>query len=1245
MPTAQTDVLSGVIKLIEATLKVPADKVDIDANFETFGVNSLIVMELMENIEKQFEVTLTPAQFSNVSTVRGLAELLEKLTQKSAGETQRTPSAAPEPRRPDPPAATAANVEPVASAQSAPGKPPSKQSPASPQRILDYIRREYAVDLSHRKFDAVDEIIEALASEHADAVMRRYGLIGALDHAPNPDAAGRRRTEIAIVGMSCRLPDAVDHRAFWDNLLAGKNSMREIPASRWRWEDHFADAIVPGKTVSKWGALLDDVDCFDAEFFNIPASEAMTMDPQQRLLLQETYRAVEDAGMDMRKLAGSNTGVFVGYEYSEYEHHLRKLNNKDFKSGPLFSSSSPTYYLANRLSFTFDFRGPSESINVNCASSAVAINRACYSLINGESDVAIAGGVSLNLFADDYVASSQYGVLSANGTSGVFDDDANGFTRGEGAAALVLKRLEDAERDNDRIYAVIKACHQNYRGAARNISEIKYESIADALSKCYEKAGVDVEAVSYIEVDGYATKWGDSFEYEGVKGAFANSSLKQKHCALGSLKGNIGNVESVSGAANVIKVALSLFHKKFPATVSKKKINSFIDIDNPSHPLYIADSQIAFEDIRKDAAAPIRAGVNSFADSGVNVHILLEEYMAGAPVASVEPPSKQLFVLSAKNGKRLENYVADYVEFLSKPAAGDAFADFIYTAQTGREALSERLAIVASSREELLEKLLLVKKTGIRDRLGLESKDIYHGRSNPADKNSLASLITAEMAYTQLAESMRTLQWRQAALLWVNGVSVPWETVWRDRPVRRASLPAYPFAKERYWVDVEVKAPVESVAVIRPVLAEAQPVDTAPALEWWFYVPSAGSTGAVGAVAMSRVEKIELFLKQEIARQLKSPIEEIPADRNFIDLGMNSIGVADLIIKTDKLLQANLSPSVLFKHPDIGSLAQYLAQTYAEALDALIVSHNKPAAGDVEGEGASRRSNVGAARRDPTPQDILVPLQTKGDRTPLFAVPGAGGGALSLQQLSHALGGRQPFYCLEAVGLDGVHPPMASIEEIAQFNIRALRSVQSKGPYRVLGYSNGGVVAFEMARRLVEQEQESASLILLDSLCPLLPGKDPVQEMVDVFKHFVASLGGVSDLSVKKLRETPESERSAYLYDSVVGLGFEAPREQFIATFNAATASERACRAYRPSKLSAALDATLFRADAGYPDAPEDYGWNQLLAQPLRTYAIKADHFSIIDKHPLKDVARRINLLAGKSARKPSSAELEARSA
>ncbi|TXI48904.1 MAG: hypothetical protein E6Q50_09420 [Lysobacter sp.] len=1230
---ADADILGEVVRMIEQTLKIPADKVDIDANFETFGINSLIVMELMENIEKEFDVTLTPTQFSNVDTVRGLAGLLENLTQE-AKPAQAVPAA---------PAVAAA---PAALAQSAvapsgPAQPlffattttPSVP-PADPYRhVLDYIRGKYALDLPMRGYGSVDEIVNTLISDHADALFRHYGITVA-QHAPQ----AARAPAVAIVGISCRLPDAPDHHAFWANLVAGKASMREIPKARWDADRHYADKIQPGKTVSKWGALIDDVDCFDAGFFSIPAEEAANMDPQQRLLLQESYRAVEDAGIDMKSLAGTRTGVFVGYEYSEYEQYLRRLNNQDFTKGPLFSSSSPSYYLSSRISYVFDLCGPSESYNVNCASSAVAINRAFYSLLNGESDIALTAAVSLNLFEGDYVASSQYGVLSPDGSSGVFDDDANGFTRGEGVAALVLKRLSDAERDNDRIYAVIRSCHQNYRGAARNISEIKHESIARVLGECYQKAGVPLESVRYIEVDGYATKWADSFEYEGVKGAFAKSAAAGKHVALGSLKGNIGNVESVSGIANVIKIALSMRHGLFPATISKNKVNTFIDIDNPSHTLYIADRQVRFDDIRDETGGPIRAGVNSFADSGSNVHILLEEYLPSHEAAADAPAAKRLFVLSAKNAERLQEHVRRYVEFLSNEETAPSFEEIVFTSQCGREAMNERLAIVAASKKELLEKLKTVEKTGIREKLGLESRDIHHARINPADKHSVAAMITPEMVQTQLVQSAQSGNWRQIAMLWANGVVVPWASLWRGADVRKASLPAYPFARERYWVDIEFSEDADRAVAVAKIDAPSDkradaadaktPVETALDAEstadgqWHFYLPSDSETVVADAERLRPAEKIALFLRQEAAKRLGATADAVALDRDFIELGLDSMGIADLIIKTDALLETNLSPSVLFKNPDIGSLSEHLGEQFAELLDEMVVSRTAPAPEAVR---ARRDGEVVAIPREVAPEDVVVPLQTKGGSPPVFALPGAGGSALSLQQLSRALGDKQPFYCLEAVGLDGTSAAHGSVREIVDFNLRALRTVQARGPYRLLGYSNGGVIAYEMARTLVDDLGERASLVLLDTISPLLPGKDPVQEVAEVFSHFVSTLGGDLALDPEKLRAVPERERAEYLHGIIVRLGFDVPKKQFVAIFDAAAASERACVDYVPPKMRGALEVTLFRATRGYPDAPVDYGWQALVGdRQLRVHSLDADHFSLIESDGAAEIARKL---------------------
>lgn len=1198
-------VLERLTAVIAATLKLPAQRIETDAPFESLGIDSIIMMELIAAIEREFEAALTPAQFTTVSTLDELAGLLQAVLPHSAA-------------------------------------PVAEPAPAAPQAapdLLDYVSREYAIDLSGRDFASADALADALVAEHGERLLRHYGLAAP---AQAPAASG----DVAIVGLSCALPDAPDARAFWRNLLDGRNSVREIPQTRWRWQDHHAQARAPGKTVSRWGALIDGVDCFDAGFFGIGADEAQAMDPQQRLLLQQTYHALEDAGLEVAALAGSRTGVFVGYQYSEYEQRLRALGHQSLSDGPVFSSSSPTYYLSNRISFAFDLRGPSESINVNCASSAVAINRAYYSLVNGESALAIAAGVSLNLFAGDYIASSQYGLLSADGSSGVFDEDAAGFTRGEGVAAVVLKRLDDAERDGDRIYAVIKSCHQNYRGAARSLSEIRHEPIADALTQCYGKAAVAADTVRYIEVDGFATKWADSFEFEAIKNALGDGSAG-KRCALGSVKGNIGNVEAASGATNLIKLALSLHHGRFPATISKRRINSFIDIEHAGHPLYIADRAIGFDELR-EGDAPIRAGINSCADSGTNVHILLEEYRGGrAP--KPDAAGERLFVLSARDDARLLAYVRAYLEFLDGDAPAESFEQLIYTAQTARVALDARLAIAAADRADLARKLHRVAEAGVAGWSGLEGQGIYIGHAAAARSNPLAGAIGADMAQLQLEQAQRSGQWRQAALLWVNGVSMPWRRLWPARAPQPAALPGYPFARERHWLDFAETAPQ---AGAEPAAMSAEPAAAPePAMAWRFLRAAEAGARSADAVAMAPQRKAELLLAQEVSRQLRRPQEQIARDATLIALGVESVGVARLILLLDRSLGCRLSPHAVFEHPSIGELAAYLVRDHAEALEELLAL---PAAEDQSADVDPLAAAPANEREDDAGEETkpramasagaVVPMQTRGDRPALFALPGAGGSALSLQQLSHALGPSQPFYCLEPAGLDGRGAPQERVEAMAHEHLAAMASIQRKGPYRLLGYSNGGVVAFEMARQLLERGEAVASLVLIDSLCPNLREDDMAEMTAAVFRNFAKSLGGVADLDARQLRQIPESQRSAHLYDYLAQLGVAVPRAQFIATFDVATASERACRAYRPRPLPKPVDTLLLRAGAGFAGMPDDYGWTPLLSGGLRVSPIAADHFSILERGPAAAIAKKLQSRPGKAPRKSAAADLEAAS-
>jgi 3-oxoacyl-(acyl-carrier-protein) synthase/acyl carrier protein len=939
-------IINKVKEVVGLTLKIPDNKLNIEAGFDSFGIDSIVAMDLMKKLSKIFDTAITPAQFTAVNTIKELGDSIaniigdatiieknvshvvkdNKKINKEVIKTKKTRSI----KQDSTPKSYIKSDRYVTRENSLNIKKLNK--------IREHIEKKYSIVLSNNQFDSVDDIVNELLKSHANELASHYELSNrtvVLDIEKKAEkklgVKEGQNNDIAIVGLSCNFPDAPNATTFWNNLLSKHNSIKEIPPSRWKWQDYYSDSASTNKTISKWGAFIDHIDCFDFDFFDIPAEQAKLMDPQERILLQEVYKAFQDASIDVSGISGSNTSVFVGYEYTEYERYLRD-HSSQIKESIIHSSASPTYYLANRLSYIFDFCGASESINANCASSAVAINRGCLSLLNKESNLAVASGVVANLFAEDYIFGSHYGMLSKDGTCGVFDDNANGFTRGEGVGAIILKRLVDAEKDNNKIYGVIKSCHQNNRGKANDISEIKHESITNVIAETYKRELITPETVDYIEVDGYCTKWGDSFEFEGIKNLFNNTRAQGKTCALGSLKGNIGHLEPASGIASTIKMALSLYNKKFPATISAKNLSSFIDIQDETHPLYIADATIPFEQIRKNENTPIRAGVNSFSDSGANVHILLEEYMDESVFEqNNELSRKELFVLSAKNNVCLEEYVQVFIDFLYTTDV--LLTDMNYSLQLGREALQERVAIIAGSQKELLEKLILVKELGLKNQLKLEKQGIYHSDINQGDRASLGSLISGDMISPLLEENVVSEKWHDIAMFWINGATIPWKKYWDDKLVHSISLPGYPFAKEKCWINISDDDATVDASHSKSEFKAV--VDLTNQTEWLF---SNATSDLQNTCIMEASKKIELFIKQEIAFQLKAPIKSIAMDINFIELGLSSLGITGLIQKLNSLLSERLSPSIVFKYRDIQKMAAFMLETCADKIELLTVT-------------------------------------------------------------------------------------------------------------------------------------------------------------------------------------------------------------------------------------------------------------------------------------------------------------------
>lgn len=438
--------------------------------------------------------------------------------------------------------------------------------------------------------------------------------------------------DIAIIGMACRFPDAEDLEQFWLNLEQGRNSIREIPSEHWDWRAYLGDPQTEdNKTNSKWGGFIEGMDGFDASFFKLSPKEVKYMDPQQRIMLELCWACFEDAAIAPSHLTGENIGVFLGacnYDYKELQTSSR--HNIEGHS----ATGTYTTIIPNRISYYFNFHGMSVPIDTACSSSLVALHQAVNVLNNEECKMALVGGINVLSTPTSYISFSKTGMLSPTGQCYSFDENADGYVRGEGAGVVLLKPLQNAIEDGDNILGVIKGSAVNHGGKARTLTAPNAFSQSQVVSSAILKAGIHPATIDYVEAHGTGTPLGDPIEVQGLKRAFnavqktkSLSPLPDAYCGLGSVKSQIGHLESAAGIAGLIKVLLSIKHKKIPATQNFHRLNPKIKLKNS--PFYIVDKMQNWP-AKKDEqgqAIPRRAGISSFGFGGVNAHVVVEEYL------------------------------------------------------------------------------------------------------------------------------------------------------------------------------------------------------------------------------------------------------------------------------------------------------------------------------------------------------------------------------------------------------------------------------------------------------------------------------------------------------------------------------------------------------------------------------------------------------------------------------------------
>ena len=632
-------------------------------------------------------------------------------------------------------------------------------------------------------------------------------------------------TDIAVIGMSCRFPMSKNIEEFWDVLKNGNDCISEVPEGRWQEFDHWysSDPDNQHTSYSRWGGFIDDVDKFDPLFFNISPSEAELMDPQQRIFLEEAWRTIERAGYSPSALNTKKCGVFVGCTTGDYDR-LLALCGEDTNGQTFMGTSSAI--LAARISYILNLKGPSLSVDTACSSSLTAIHLACMSIRNGESDVAIAGGISIFSTPITHILTSRVRMQSMDGRCFTFDKSANGTVFSEGCGIVMLKPLAQAEQDKDNIIGVIKGSGINQDGKTNGITAPSAKSQENLLRSVYQKYKINPTDITYVEAHGTATPLGDPIEFQALTNVFQRTIKKKQYCAIGSVKSNIGHGSYTAGVAGLIKTLLCLKHNKYVPTVHFKEANNIIDLERS--PFFINTN---YEDWAEPGCGKRVAAVSSFGFSGANAHLVLEEYKAdhsshnsanNGPNIVVQYPTPVIIPLSAKNNARLIEAVSNLSAYLKAGMAKGSsdtptLSEIAYTLQTGRDSMDERVVFVVHSVSDLLKKLDVYTGNNVN------INECYQG--NVKNKKASPRFTGGVATEKLLASWVREGRTEKYLDLWANGMPVDWNILYDGEKPNKVILPAYPFSKERYWVTPKIneKATIrsgesDSLFVIHPLV-------------------------------------------------------------------------------------------------------------------------------------------------------------------------------------------------------------------------------------------------------------------------------------------------------------------------------------------------------------------------------------------------------------------------------------------
>ncbi|MFE4053271.1 SDR family NAD(P)-dependent oxidoreductase [Streptomyces sp. YIM B13518] len=974
---AHAEVVGRLRTVIAQAIQVPVHRLDPAAPFERYGIDSVLALTITDRLEADFGSLSKTLLFEH----QCVNDLARYFLGAHADALESVLGIGAEPEQPAP-----AVGRPVAA--------PSARSHAGPEPSVraagTFVRQ-------------------------AEPSVR-----------PAEPRGPREEEAVAVVGLAGRYPGAADLDELWENLVVARDCVTQVPADRW---DHEQAAGEPGG-VPRWGGFLDSVTEFDALLFNVAPSEAAVMDPQTRLFLECVWTLLESSGYTRDRLRtrhGGRVGVYVGTMYQQYQ-----LLSSDAVHESITSVVSAGA-VANRVSHFFDLRGPSMAVDTTCSSSLVAIHMACEELRRGGSELMIVGGVNLSLHPKKYQGLRMTGLMGSSPDSRAFLDG-DGFVPAEGVGAVLLKPLSRAVSDGDEVLAVIRSSAVNHKGRTNGPMVPSVEQQEELVEENLRRAGVHPRTVSYVEASANGSQLGDAIEFAALRNVFGRHTSDEGFCALGTVKSTIGNLEAASGVAQLSKVTLQMRHGRITPPLLRGGLNPGLRLDGTAFYLPERTTQwdrpvAEIDGVRQEY--PRRATISAFGAGGSNAHLVVEEYLpaAGGRKPAVDAREPRIVVLSARTADRLRAHARRVLDFV-RTQNEVSVADLAYTLQRGREAMEHRLALVAEDAGQLVGAL----EHFLRDEAADTAQvPLFTGdtRRDGADIGALLSGSAGEALIQQLLAENRP---QDIALFWARGGVVPWDRV-QGAGRLLPSLPAYPFDRQRHWLNPGPAADGAAVVAPHPETREPGRGSDAPRSE-----PRPGPDGIPAVVA----------------GLLGLPVAGLDLDTPLEDLGFSSILATQLLRRIQRFT------------PEAGLRELADCRTTRDLVRRFGTAARPDSAVSMEASGELAE----------LPEVVRLNGSSRG--RPVFWFHGGLGGVEAYGAVADSI--ERPFYGIQAKGWMTDSQPLTGILAMAAHYVTIIRAVQPEGPYDLGGYSLGGMLAYEVARQLQEAGCAVETITMLDTM-------------------------------------------------------------------------------------------------------------------------------------------------------------------